>query len=128
MDNSTSEQRHKNMSHIRSKDAAIELKRGKELWKRGYCYRKNYGKLPEKTDITLTKYKIAIFCDGEFFYGKDWEVRKPKILEGNNPEYWAPKIERNMERDHENDQTLTGMGERLYDFGGKKFAVALMSA
>ena len=40
-----------------------------------------------KTDIVLTKYKIAIFCDSEFFHGKDWEVLKPRLEAGNNSEY-----------------------------------------
>ena len=70
----TKEQRHKNMKNIRSKDTSIELKLRKELWRRGYRYRKNYTELPGKPDIVLTKYKIAIFCDSEFFHGKDWEV------------------------------------------------------
>ena len=62
------------MKNIKSKDTSIELKLRKELWKRGYRYRKNYSELPGKPDIVLTKYKIVIFCDSEFFHGKDWEV------------------------------------------------------
>ena len=37
-----------------------------------------------KPDIALTKYKIAIFCDSEFFHGKDWEVLKPRLEKSNN--------------------------------------------
>lgn len=59
----------RNMSRIRSKDTSIELKLRKELWHRGYRYRKNYKALPGSPDIVLTKYKIAIFCDSEFFHG-----------------------------------------------------------
>ena len=80
----TPEQRKKNMQHIRSKDTAIELKLRKALWEKGYRYRKNYKDLPGKPDIVLTKYKIVIFCDGEFFHGKDWEVLKPKLENSNN--------------------------------------------
>ena len=58
------------MKNIRSKDTSIENLLRKALWHRGYRYRKNYNKLPGKPDIALTKYKIAIFCDGEFFHGK----------------------------------------------------------
>ena len=119
LDNLTPEQRHKNMSNIRSKDTQIELILRKELWKRGYRYRKNYKKLPGKPDIALTKYKIAIFCDGEFFHGKDWEVRKPKVLTGNNPDYWIPKIERNMERDNENDKAILAEGWTVIRFWGR---------
>ena len=80
MDRLTKEQRHKNMKNIRSKDTSIELKLRKELWRRGYRYRKNYTELPGKPDIVLTKYKIAIFCDSEFFHGKDWDSWKKERM------------------------------------------------
>ena len=86
MDRLTKEQRHRNMSNIKNKDTSIELKLRKALWKKGYRYRKNYNKLPGKPDIVLTKYRIVIFCDSEFFHGKDWEklklqLEKEKIYE-----------------------------------------------
>ena len=65
--------------HIKSKDTKIELALRKALWNKGYRYRKNYRLLPGKPDIVLTKYKIAIFCDSEFFHGKDWEILKPRL-------------------------------------------------
>ena len=76
MDVLTKEQRRRNMQHIRANDTKIEVMLRKALWEKGYRYRKNYKCLPGKPDIVLTKYKIAIFCDGEFFHGKDWEVLK----------------------------------------------------
>ena len=83
MDNLTPDQRKKNMQHIRSDNTKIETILRKALWDKGYRYRKNYKELPGKPDIVLTKYKIAIFCDGEFFHGKDWEVLKPRLEKGN---------------------------------------------
>ena len=120
MDNLTKEQRHKNMQNIKSKDTGIELALRKALWRNGYRYRKNFSALPGKPDIVLTKHKVAIFCDGEFFHGKDWEVRKPKMEKGTNPEYWIGKIERNMERDRENDQALLFQGWTVIHFWGKE--------
>ena len=67
----TKEQRKKCMSSIRSKDTGIEVSLRKALWHKGYRYRKNYRALPGKPDIALTKQKIAIFCDSEFFHGKN---------------------------------------------------------
>ena len=67
MDNLTPDQRKKNMQHIRSDNTKIETILRKALWNKGYRYRKNYKDLPGKPDIVLAKYKIAIFCDGEFF-------------------------------------------------------------
>ena len=63
-DDLTYEQRHKNMQNIRAKDTEIEMILRKAMWKKGYRYRKNYSELPGCPDIVLTRYKIAIFCDG----------------------------------------------------------------
>lgn len=84
----------KNMSKIHSSDTSIEIRLRKALWHRGYRYRKNYKLLPGSPDIVLTKYKIAIFCDSEFFHGKDWEILKLRLEKGKNPDYWIKKIER----------------------------------
>ena len=107
------------MSHIRGKDTSIELTLRKALWNKGYRYRKNYKALPGRPDIALTKYKIAIFCDSEFFHGKDWDVLKEKLEEGKNPDYWVPKIQRNIERDREKDANLKGAGWTVLHFWGK---------
>jgi DNA mismatch endonuclease (patch repair protein) len=118
-DNLTAEQRKKNMQHIKSKDTKIEVLLRRELWRRGYRYRKNYSGLPGKPDIVLTKYKIAIFCDSEFFHGKDWEVLKPRLEKGNNSDYWLKKISRNRERDDEINKQLLFQGWTVIRFWGK---------
>ena len=115
----TPEQRHRNMQHIRSKDTKIELKLRKALWEKGYRYRKNYKELPGCPDIVLTKYRIAIFCDGEFFHGKDWDVLKPRLEKSNNSEFWIKKISRNMERDDEIDKQLLFRDWTVIRFWGK---------
>lgn len=120
MDNLTKEQRHKNMKNIKSKDTKIEVVLRKELWHRGYRYRKNYNELPGKPDIVLTKQKIVIFCDSEFFHGKDWEVLKPRLEKGNNANYWLKKIERNITRDQEINQQLKFLGWTVVRFWGKE--------
>ena len=107
------------MSRIRGTDTKIEVTLRKALWQRGYRYRKNYKDLPGRPDIVLTKYKIAIFCDSEFFHGKDWEILKPKLEKGKNPDYWVKKIQRNIERDEEKDKILNFMGWTVVHFWGK---------
>lgn len=119
MDDLTPEQRRKNMQHIRNKDTGIEITLRKALWHKGYRYRKNCDKLPGKPDIAIAKYKIAIFCDSEFFHGKDWEILKPRLERGNNPEYWVKKITRNMERDDEVNKALLFRGWTVIRFWGK---------
>lgn len=95
--------------------ASVKLKRGKEermlskaLWHRGYKYRLNYKKLPGSPDIAITKYNVAIFVDGEFWHGKDWDKRKDRLK--RNKEYWSEKIEENMRRDLKVDKELKQMG------------------
>ena len=108
-----------NMRKIHSKDTSIELLLRKALWHKGYRYRKNYKDLPGSPDIVLTKYKIAIFCDSEFFHGKDWDSLKTRLEKGKNPEFWINKIERNRNRDYENDKKLLFLGYTVLHFWGQ---------
>ena len=80
------------MSRVRSKDSKIEVRLRKALWHKGYRYRKNYNKLPGKPDIAITKHKIAVFCDSEFFHGKDWDEKlHSQIMRGSNAQFWEKK-------------------------------------
>jgi len=106
------------MQHINAKDTKIEVMLRKALWSKGYRYRKNYKSLPGSPDIALTKYKIAVFCDGEFFHGKDWEVLRPRLEKSNNSDFWISKISRNRERDEEVNKKLLFMGWTVIRFWG----------
>lgn len=114
----TKEQRHKNMKNIKGKDTKIEILLRKALWNKGYRYRKNYKQLVGKPDIVLTKYKIAIFCDSEFFHGKDWEKLRKRLEKSNNSEFWINKITHNMERDNEVNKKLEFEGWTVLRFLG----------
>lgn len=103
---------------MKAKDTAIEVILRKALWERGYHYRKNYKGLPGHPDIVLTKHKIAIFCDGEFFHGKDWEVLKQRLENSNNSEYWINKISKNMHHDDQVNKELMFMGWTVIRFWG----------
>ena len=120
MDRLTPEQRHKNMSHIKNKDSKIECILRRALWRKGYRYRKNYAKLPGKPDIVLTKYRIAVFCDSEFFHGKDFEQLKIQLSKSKNAEFWINKIKKNMERDEEINKTLRMNDWTVIRFWGKE--------
>lgn len=106
MDRLTKAQRHKNMVAIKSKDTKIEVALRKALWHKGIRYRKNYKVLDCHPDIVLTKYKIAIFCDGEFWHGKSFE----RYDVATNVKFWHEKIRRNVERDLENTIELRDNG------------------
>ena len=116
MDDLTPEQRHKSMSHIRSKDTKIEIRLRLALWHEGIRYRKNYKALPGKPDIAIIKHKIAVFCDSGFWHGRDFETRKKPVT---NAEYWNKKIQRNMERDREVDRMLRSMDWTVLRFWDK---------
>lgn len=114
MDDLTPEQRRKNMQAIKSKDTSIEISLRNALWNEGVRYRKNYNKLFGKPDIVITKHKIAIFCDSDYWHGYDWENRSQKIK--SNRDYWIPKIERNMQRDKEVTERLEREGWTVLRF------------
>lgn len=120
MDRLTPEQRRRNMQRVKSKDSAIEVLLRRALWQNGFRYRKNWKGLPGKPDIAITKYKIAVFCDSEFFHGRDWGELQEQLRRGSNAEFWLSKISRNMERDREVDCQLRALGWTSVRFWGKE--------
>lgn len=118
MDNKTKEQRSINMRKIKNKDSVIEVTLRKALWNEGIRYRKNWKKLPGKPDIVISKYRIAIFCDSEFFHGKDWRKLKKQLQSSNNSEFWIDKIQRNIKHDREVNKELQDMGWTVLRFWG----------
>lgn len=70
--------------------------------------------------LSLTKYRIAIFCDSEFFHGKDWDVLKVQLQKSKNSEFWINKISNNMKRDREINKELLFMGWKVIRFWGKE--------
>lgn len=108
------------MSNIHSKDTKIEITLRKALWHKGYRYLVNCKDLPGKPDIVLRGPRIAIFCDSEFFHGKDWAILKPRLESAENKDYWIKKISRNMERDAEVEKQLLAQGWTVIRFWGKE--------
>ena len=108
----------KRMSKVKLKGGKAETLLAKALWHQGYRYRKNDKRLPGSPDIAILRYRIAIFVDGEFWHGKDWETRKSRLK--RNREYWIEKIEENMARDLRNDQLLTQAGWKPVHFWKKE--------
>ena len=134
-DTMTAEQRHRCMSHIRSKDTKPELKVRRWLWHHGYRYRLNVKSVPGKPDIVMRPYRTAIFVNGCFWHGHNVqfstaliENSKLKSEKAANPgaalienstcckipqsnrEFWVAKIKRNQERDQRNYQLLQENG------------------
>lgn len=108
----------KRMGNIRLKRGKAETMLAKRLWHSGYRYRLNYRKLPGSPDIAITRQKVAVFVDGEFWHGQNWEERKPKLK--SNREYWIEKIEENIARDKRNNDSLDEQGWTVIRFWEKE--------
>jgi len=95
-DNMSKENRTKTMKAIRSQ-SKLENQITKELWRRGYRFRKNAKTLFGKPDISIKKYKIVIFIDSCFWHVCPIHSNEPK----SNQDYWEKKLLRNQQRDNE---------------------------
>ena len=104
----------KSLRANRSTGTSIEVIFGRLLYAAGVRYRKNDRKVCGSPDFTLPGLKIAIFCDGEFWHGRDWERRKADHK--TNRSVWISKIEANMERDRQVNETLHQMGWKVFRF------------
>lgn len=114
MDKLTPKQRKKCMRSNKSTGTKPELVLAKAMWALGLRYRKNSGSIFGKPDFSFKKYKVAVFVDGEFWHGKDWEQKKAEIK--GNREFWIAKIERNIQRDIEVTGRLKAEGWTVLRF------------
>lgn len=111
MDTLTPEQRHKNMSHIRSTETKPEKQIRSALFKMGFRFRKNDKRLEGKPDIVLPHYHAVIFVNGCFWHG---HTNCPKyVIPKSNTEFWITKIERNRARDKTHIRNLISEGWRV---------------
>ena len=108
MDYLTTEQRHKNMAAIHSKDTKPEMIVRKGLWSRGFRYRLNSPRLPGHPDLVLKKYRTCIFVNGCFWHGH--EGCRYYTIPKTNTEFWVNKVKRNKERDSKVQHELAAMG------------------
>lgn len=109
----------KNMSKIRCSGTGIEKILMRALWDLGMRYRKNRRDIPGTPDICFKKAKVAVFCDSEFWHGKNWHLLKNQLQKGPDPDYWIPKIHKNRARDREVNRELRGNGWIVLRFWGK---------
>jgi DNA mismatch endonuclease (patch repair protein) len=104
MDNLTKEQRHLNMSRIRSSGTKLEQKIFQILDENNIPYTK-YPRLYGKPDCQIGE-KLLVFIDSDFWHGwhfKHWKSRLPQM-------YWVEKIERNIRRDTKKFRLLRRQG------------------
>ena len=97
----------------RRQDTTPEILLRKALWADGFRYRLHPRTLPGRPDLIISSCSVAIFCDGDFWHGRDWQNRKKKLADGWNAEYWVAKIERNRARDRVVTSALRRLGWRV---------------
>lgn len=113
----TSDQISYNMSRIKNKNTNIELLFEEELKRRGITtYEKCPKGVPGKPDFVFNVKKIAVFCDGDFWHGYNWEENKKSVH--SNKDFWIQKIEKNMERDARVNNVLRDKGWTYFRFWG----------
>lgn len=80
----------------------------KFLFSRGFRYRLNHPRLPGHPDIVLRKYRTCVFVNGCFWHGH--EGCRYYVIPKSNTEFWEAKIERNRNRDIEDQRKLATLG------------------
>ncbi len=94
----------------KAKDTGAEVLLRKALWERGARYRLHARGLPGKPDIVFPRQKVAVFVDGDFWHGRNWDELREKLKHRANPDYWIAKITYNRTRDREQTEALKGQG------------------
>jgi DNA mismatch endonuclease (patch repair protein) len=98
------------MAAIRSTNTTPELLLRKALFKLGFRYRIALKRLPGRPDIVLPKHRAVIFVHGCFWHGHTCpKYRLPK----SQTSYWAEKVFRNRNRDHDVQEKLLDAGWRV---------------
>jgi DNA mismatch endonuclease (patch repair protein) len=111
-DRLSTKQRSLMMAKIHGTDTGPEIMLRKEIFSRGFRYRKNVASLPGKPDIVLPKYHVVIFMHGCFWH--QHPGCKDSVRPKSRQEYWEVKLNRNVERDARNIEKLTNLGWRVY--------------
>jgi DNA mismatch endonuclease (patch repair protein) len=94
----------------RRRDTRAETALRREVWSLGLRYRKNVQTILGEPDLVFARARIVVFCDGDFWHGRNWRSLRTELRHRANPEYWIPKIRSNMERDRRNNRSLAREG------------------
>lgn len=71
----------------------------RQLRRMGIAFRRNVATLPGKPDVLFVSRRLAVFCDGDFWHGRDWRILRARLERRGNPKYWVAKIQSNIDRD-----------------------------
>jgi DNA mismatch endonuclease (patch repair protein) len=101
------------MGTIKRRDTTPELILRRALHGMGIRFRVDSKKIFGRPDISIIKYKFAVFVDGDFWHGNEHKVRGLSRLEDlfpTNAGFWCSKIQANIERDRLVNQRLSQEG------------------
>lgn len=98
------------MALVKGKDTKPEMVVRRLVHALGYRFRLHRKDLPGKPDIVLPRLRKAIEVRGCFWHQHPdpscWRSRLPKT----RSEFWVPKLEGNVTRDHVNEAALRELG------------------
>jgi DNA mismatch endonuclease (patch repair protein) len=100
----------------RKTDTAHEVLLRRELWRQGLRYRKHVARLPGNPDLVFARARVLVFCDGDFWHGRDWKRLRAQLQRRHNAAYWLAKIARNRQRDRRNTALLQKLGWTVLRF------------
>ena len=115
------EKRSEVMRSIKSKDTGLEKDTARML-RRAKIHYRSHPKMYGSPDF-LVEGRLALFCDGSFWHGRDWKKLKARLEAGDNPGYWVKHIESNRKRDRKVNRVLREQDQpflRLWDTDVKK--------
>lgn len=110
----TPEQIRKNMRANASSGTQIERILAERLREKGYQFELNAVDVVGKPDILFRRHRVAVFCDGDFWHGRDWLSRKN--AHKTNHDFWVNKLENNIRRDQRVNEALTAAGYKVLRF------------
>jgi DNA mismatch endonuclease (patch repair protein) len=94
----------------RKRGTAPERLLRRALREEGARFTTNAAQITGKPDIVFRPVRVAVFCDGDFWHGRDWIHRKRKLARGSNARYWIAKIAANRARDKRVSAILAAAG------------------
>lgn len=101
------------MALVGSKDTRPEMIVRRVVHSLGFRFRLHRKDLPGKPDIVLPRHRKVIEVRGCFWHQHSdpscWRSRMPKT----RPEFWVPKLKRNVVRDRSNEAALRDLGWEL---------------
>lgn len=110
---SSSARASRHLSRIKASDSRGERMLRSALWQMGFRFRKNVRELPGKPDIVFPRQRLVVFCDGDFWHGRNWRKDRDRLSAGPNASYWLRKIQSNMDRDKRRNKELIQLGWKV---------------